>query len=221
MPATKTKNDVVAKMPKVEPVTISAPNMEIIKLPLRGIAPLVIHRFSEKAKQQMVKDQQGGGTTKSKRTREPKDFDALYKAAMYVSDEGWKGIPCAAFRNASIGACRLVGYKMTHAKLAVFIEADGYDATDGTPLVKIETGAAECWIAHARNQTGVTDIRARPMWKQWTATLTVRYDADMFTTQDVVNLVTRVGLQVGICEGRPNSKNSAGLGFGLFEVQND
>jgi hypothetical protein len=35
---------------------------------------------------------------------------------------------------------------------------------------------------------------------------------------DVVNLISRVGLQVGIGEGRPDSKQSAGLGYGLFEI---
>jgi len=31
-------------------------------------------------------------------------------------------------------------------------------------------------------------------------------------------LLARVGMQVGIGEGRPDSKNSAGMGWGLFEV---
>ena len=32
------------------------------------------------------------------------------------------------------------------------------------------------------------------------------------------NLIARVGMQVGVGEGRPDSKQSAGLGFGLFDV---
>jgi hypothetical protein len=30
----------------------------------------------------------------------------------------------------------------------------------------------------------------------------------------------RVGIQVGICEGRPDSKNSAGMGWGTFKLVN-
>jgi hypothetical protein len=48
--------------------------------------------------------------------------------------------------------------------------------------------------------------------------LRIRYDAGMFTSDAMVNLISRVGLQVGIGEGRPDSKNSAGLGYGLFEI---
>jgi hypothetical protein len=42
---------------------------------------------------------------------------------------------------------------------------------------------------------------------------------DQFTHQDVANLMTRVGLQVGLGEGRPDSKNSAGMGWGLFQIE--
>jgi hypothetical protein len=31
--------------------------------------------------------------------------------------------------------------------------------------------------------------------------------------------MARVGLQVGIGEGRPDSKNSAGMGWGLFTIE--
>jgi hypothetical protein len=41
---------------------------------------------------------------------------------------------------------------------------------------------------------------------------------DQFTPEDVANLMARVGMQVGIGEGRPDSKNSAGMGWGLFKI---
>jgi hypothetical protein len=48
--------------------------------------------------------------------------------------------------------------------------------------------------------------------------LRFRYDADQFTASDVVNLIARAGMQVGICEGRPDSSNSTGMGWGTFEI---
>jgi hypothetical protein len=33
-----------------------------------------------------------------------------------------------------------------------------------------------------------------------------------------MNLLARVGMQVGIGEGRPDSRESAGIGFGLFRI---
>jgi hypothetical protein len=46
----------------------------------------------------------------------------------------------------------------------------------------------------------------------------VQYDADQFTATDAANLMTRVGAQVGIGEGRPDSKMSAGMGWGTFKL---
>jgi hypothetical protein len=56
------------------------------------------------------------------------------------------------------------------------------------------------------------------MYREWAARLRIRFDSDQFTAQDVYNLVSRVGLQVGIGAGRPDSKASAGCGFGTFEI---
>ena len=168
--------------------------------------------------EEMKATQEAGSTSRSKKIREAKDFDALYEGAKHTAEEGWEGIHAAAFRNAAISACRAVGFKMTHAKLAFMVLADGFDKVDGAPLVKLTEGKAEKWVAPTRNATGVIDLRSRPMYRKWGTTLKIRYDAGMLTETDIVNLIARVGMQVGIGEGRPDSKQSAGLGFGLFEI---
>ena len=199
-------------------VAITPPDFRHLAIQIRGIAPLVINRFSAKAMEIMKQTQEAGSTARSRKTRESKDFDQLFESAKHVSDDGWEGIHAAAFRNAAISACRACGFKMTHAKLAFSVMQDGFDRVDGAPLVRLTEGVAEQWIAPTRNATGVIDLRSRPMYRQWATTLRIRYDAGMLTDADVVNLISRVGMQVGVGEGRPDSKNSAGLGFGLFEI---
>ena len=70
----------------------------------------------------------------------------------------------------------------------------------------------------ARVETGQPYVTVRAAYHDWAADITIRWDADQFTVEDVSNLLSRVGLQVGIGEGRPDSKNSAGMGWGLFEI---
>ena len=136
-----------------------------------------------------------------------------------VAREGWLGINASAFRNAAISACRVCGFKMTIAKLSLFIIADGYDRVDNLPLVRITKGEPIRHTMHARPKTGGVDIRVRPMWLEgWEAKLNMRWDADQFSADDVFNLMSRVGMQVGIGEGRYDSKESAGLGWGCFRV---
>lgn len=219
--ATKEKEAESSKV-KPEVLTITPPKIEVMALLIRGTAPYVQNRFSQKAMEMMMAAQAAGSQGNKGKKREPKDFQKCYEQAKHISTEGWCGIPAPCFRNAMIDACRLVGFKMTHAKLGVFCIADGSDVVDSTPLVKITKGQPRR-VEHAvRNDSGVADIRSRPLWDiGWEALVRFQYDADMFTKMDIVNLMARVGLQVGIGEGRPNSKNSAGQGWGLFTLVND
>lgn len=216
--ATTTKKAAAAPAATEEIVAIQPPDFRLLELQIEGDSPLVINRFSAKAMDMMRATQEAGSAAKSKKTREPKDFTALFENAKHVSEEGWEGIHAAAFRNGAISACRACGYVMTRAKLAFSVYADGYDRVDGAPLVRLTHGTAEQYVAPTRNATGVVDLRCRPMYRQWGAKLRIRYDAGMLNAADVTNLIMRVGLQVGIGEGRPDSKASAGLGFGLFSV---
>lgn len=185
---------------------------------IRGTAPLVQNRFGARPQQQMKDTQEAGSTTKKGKKREGKDFDALYHDAMHVSKAGWHGIPAPSFRNALISSCRTAGFAMTMAKMTLFCEADGF-GVDGTPLVRITKGEPERLDKPVRNATGVADIRARPMFQAgWEAVVRVKFDGDAFTLEDVANLMVRAGIQNGVGEGRPNSRMSAGMGWGTWEV---
>jgi hypothetical protein len=198
-------------------VVITPPNFGVSVFNLIGVTPLMLNRFSEKAKTQMKNNQQEGEQARKGKKRSSRDFAADYEAAKYTSTEGWLGMPAGAFRTAMIDACRLCGFKMTLAKMTVFIIADGADKFDATPLVRIY-GDPEMNIGPARNADGSCDLRSRPLWKNWNVNLRVQYDADLFTTTDVTNLLLRVSVQVGVGEGRPYSRNSNGKGFGLFRI---
>jgi hypothetical protein len=203
-----------------EAVTIKAPKMGSAVFRIVGSAPYVQNAFPAKAREQMKAKQSAGSQAKKGAKRDPKDFELCYEQAQHISREGWNGIPASGFRSGLISACRLVDFKMTRAKLSLFVVADGFDRLDGTPLVKITKGKPH-YVEHAvRNDSGVADIRPRPMWDEWEANVKLTWDADQFSTQDVANLLMRAGMQVGIGEGRPDSKNSAGMGWGTFTIGN-
>lgn len=221
--STATKNriaEVPAKVgPKGKRIEIAAPNMIEAVFTIRGLVPYVGNKFSAKAQQKIRETQEAGSTSRKGQKREAKDFSAAYEGARHISREGWDGMPASAFRCAMISACRTVGFAMTLAKLAVFCVADGSDREDGTPLVRFTKGKPVMHVGPARNDNGGIDLRARPMFAEgWEAKVRLRFDADILTLADVANLLTRVGLQVGIGEGRPDSKSSAGCGWGLFSV---
>jgi len=198
-------------------LVITPPDIRTIQFKIQGSAPLVINRFSAKARDAMMAAQEAGSQAKSKKARDPKDFEALYNDARHISNEGWDGVHAAAFRNACISACRAANFVMTKAKLCIFIEPDGFDADDLTPLVRIY-GDPKNVISPCRNDNGGTDLRPRPTYFPWAAELRVKYDHGLMSEIDVANLLARAGMQVGIGEGRPDSKKSNGIGNGLFDL---
>ena len=200
-----------------ESITITAPDFGVLHVLIRGTAPLVIERFSKKA--ELMAKMAEGATAKNRKERTARDYEIDAEQARYRHESGWEGANAAAFRAGMISACRLVGFKMTLAKLSVFVEADGFDKIDGLPIVRIY-GESHTFTAHTRNATGVVDVRSRPQYRDWACLLRVRFDRQQFKPVDVYNLISRVGLQVGIGAGRPDSKASAGCGWGTFEVVN-
>jgi hypothetical protein len=218
MPTRKSSTPPDQSVPVQQTVTIKPPRFGIVVFDVVGTAPLVIHRFSHKVQEQMKQKMETGKPSSSRKHREAKLTDTLYEEARYTSREGWDGFNASAIRAAMISACRLVGFKMTLAKLSVFTEADGVDALQPQiPLVRIY-GDPIKQEDMARVETGQPYVTVRAAYHDWRAKIRIRFDMDQFTPEDVANLMARVGMQVGIGEGRPDSKNSAGMGWGLFKI---
>ena len=210
-------------MKSAEPpiITIKPAKFLVAEFKLRGTAPYVSNKFSAEAREMMRAKQVAGSQAKKGAKREGKNFDQKYLESMHHLEGGGFGIPASCFRQAIVSACRIVGFKMTLAKLAVFILHDGLDADPGdrSPLVRITKGAPRPQESYVRLATGVADLACRGLWEPgWELNLRVKYDADMFTSTDIRNLLERVGVQVGLGAGRPDSKTSCGQGWGTFEI---
>jgi len=202
-------------------VQIAPPNLQTVVLNIEGLSPLVIHRFSSKAKQEMADKMQAGSVAKKGKKREAADFTKLYNESRYISNEGWDGFNAACIRAASISACRLVGFKMTLAKLSLFVIPDGYDKVEPEfGLIRI-FGKPRRLESIARVETGACYVTVRACYDDWKAKVQIRFDADQFSISDVTNLLARVGEQVGIGEGRHDSRNSVGMGWGSFRLTNE
>lgn len=213
-----------AEEPKAETILIKAPKFRRAVFILKGTAPYVQQKFSAEAAAQMREGMLQGSQKKKGAKREARDFQKEYLGCMHKGSggdgaDGWYGIPATSIRGAMISACRVVGFKMTLAKLSVFVEQDGFDIEDGSPLIRMTDGEPKYVEHHVRNMNGKVDLRARPMWMPgWQADATIRWDADQFSMADVTNLLSRAGMQVGIGAGRPDSTQSAGMGWGLFKI---
>ena len=184
-----------------------------------GSAPLMMCKFSTVKFNKMKEAQEAGSQKGARKERTAREFDKDFREASYVSREGWHGIPAASFRNGMVSTCKMCGFHMSKAKMSIFIEADGYDAETNDPLVRIHSKAPIKDLRPARNDNGSCDIRARPIYENWSVVVRIRWDEDQFSITDIANLLHRMGCQNGVGEGRAKSKKSTGMGFGSFVLE--
>lgn len=208
-------------------IVIAPLRQGLLYIPIVGVTPLKILRFSQKSRDTMQKTQEAGTQAFSKKKRDPKDFKQGYEDAKYRCTQKlngkkveWLGLNASGVRNGCIETCRMTGYVMTKAKMSIFCVEDGFDDFDSTPLCRIE-GNPEMTIDPVRNSSGVVDLRPRVMFKEWRMTLKIRFDLGQFSPSDIIHLLIRVGQQNGLGEGRPNGTNGAGTGNGIFELDMD
>lgn len=193
------------------PIEATGPAIDVQKIdigkllvPILGTTPLIVHRFSEKAKRQMLDKMQGHRTVK-----EPKNPEAEYQAAFYRFEEGGYGLPIGAFHQATVGAARFYGKDVTMTGLRQFMFMRGEPGVDGISLVRIE--GSEPFMREDVVRVGQgTDLRYRPQFTEWNTILTVLYVKSALTQSSVLSLIDAGGLGVGVGEWRPEKKGEFG-----------
>jgi len=190
-------------------IEISKIGTETLLVPIVGTSPLVMHRFSEKAKRQMLDAMQGRRTPK-----QPKDPEAEYQAAAYRMDDGTYGFPSIAFKAATVSAARFFDKSVTMVSLRQTLFFGGeLSKVEGQLMVPI-TGEPVMREDVVRVGNGGTDLRYRPQFTDWTTVLPVTYVKSMLTRESVLSLIEAGGLGVGVGEWRPEKKGD----FGTFAI---
>lgn len=190
-------------MATVQETPISIPKIDVrqLDITLIGDSPLICHRWSEKARKEMLDKQM----KKAKTAKEAKDPKADYEASLYKMDGGKFGFPCVAFKSAAVGACRFSdGMKMTEARGAFHVVGELAEI-EGTPRMREDM---------VRIAMGTADIRFRGEFPTWRATLRISFNASAISPEQIVNLFNLAGFGVGVGEWRPEKDGS----YGRFHV---
>ncbi len=191
-------------------ISLTRIRREIAEIEVRGTAPLIVHRWSEKARQMMLDAQQG-----KKNPKQPKDPNVDFETSMYRFEDGGHGFPIMAFKSATVkGGARLFGkaVKMTELRQLCTFLSDGL-CTDGTQLTRIISDAPIMREDMVRVGMGTADIRYRAEYRNWSAVLRIEYVPSVIDLSSVVALVDAGGTN-GIGEWRPEKSGS----YGTFEV---
>lgn len=185
-----------------------------VDVPIRGITPVIPHKWSEKALRAMREKQSGSTVQQRHEAKVP--LDEAEGCAYYLPDGVTPGIPATAFKAAIVGAIRLFdGLTMKAGQQMVFTEGVGPDQ-----LIAIEDYTREIREDLPRNANGSPDLRYRYAYYPWKLTLPVRYMPSQIDLTSVLSLVGAAGLG-GVGDWRPSAPKSHTGTFGMFEIDPD
>lgn len=207
-----------AEEARVEQTAIKLARIEATTLlvPIRGTSDLIVHRFSEKAKRQMLDAMQG-----RKSPKEPKDPEAEYQSARYrfrADKDGPEndGMTCIAFKQATVGGARFFdGVTMTALRQSFFVR--GTPGVDGLMLTRLSYEARERREDTVKVGRGGSDLRYRPGFRNWSTTLQVTFVRSMIDKDSILSLIDAGGMGVGVGDWRPEKNGD----FGTYEVDRD
>ena len=192
---------------KTETAEIQKPEIASVVVGIKGLSPVIMHRWSEKAKKEML-DKQMKKTVK-KAAKSPED---QYEGSKYLLDDGRLGFPADAFKKAMIRGAKSLGLVMVDMKGGFFVHGE-YSSKEGRELVEL-VGDVEPREDTVRIGSGVADIRYRPQVLNWTANLNISYNRSAVSFDQIVNMIEAAGYGVGIGDWRPERDGV----FGRFEV---
>jgi hypothetical protein len=209
-------------MTKQREVGIEIPKINIkeAEITIVGDSPLLVHRFSEKAKREILDKQM----KKAKKAKEPRDpvadfIQALHwitpmpkEMTMETFDKAVKegarfGFPSVGVKQSAISAAYRGGLSKDKVSIQGCFHIQG-------ELVEI-VGDLSMREDYCKIPRGGADIVYRGQFDNWKSTFTTRYDDSVYSLDQIVQFINLGGFAVGIGDWRPEK----GGNFGMFHVK--
>lgn len=200
-----------------ETTTIELPRLDVQMLDVTviGDMPLIVHAWSVKAKREMLTKQM----KKAKAAKTAKDPEQDFRDSLYQLPDGGHGFPSVAFKAAAVTACTSVsGVTKVAARQAFHIfgeDIDVHGAFEGTVmrlnLVRILGSSPRMREDMVRVGMGTADLRYRGEYWPWYAKVLVRFNANVLSPEQILNLLNTAGFAVGVGEWRSEKDGQQGL----------
>lgn len=179
---------------------IELPQLEIqtVEITVVGDSPLIMHKWSEKAKS-MMRDKQQKKATQGREAKDPKkEFeDSIHRCA-----DGGPGFPSIGFKAAAVTSCTsIAGVTKVAARQAFHVQGDLVPILGSKPKMREDM---------VRVGMGVADIRYRAEFWPWHATLKISYNTRALSIEQIMNLLNTAGFGVGVGEWRPERDGQYG-----------
>lgn len=214
--ATKTTKAAVNEVVEIPALDIKIANIRIV-----GDSPLIMHKWSEKAKKEILDKQMKVAKSKGHDAKSPmadfinsmywlegepeeKTQEAFEKA---IANGARFGFPATAVKAAAVAAAyRAEIVKNKVSMNGAFHIMGEFVEIHGTPIIREDM---------VKVGMGTADIRYRGEFPTWWAEFTVRYNAGVLSLQQLINMISMGGFACGIGEWRAEKGGT----FGMYHVE--
>ena len=207
-----------AKMMKMPKITVEEQKIKIpplafalANITLIGDTPLLVNKFSEKSKVEMLEKQM----KRAKAAKPARDPEAEVQAALYVIESKstkkakFYGIPAGGLKNCCVSACRFIsGVPMTIARGAFQIISDN---PENLIEIKGSKPVIDERIVRIGGFKKTAMVRFRPRFDEWSLSFKVKYNQSIISPEQLLNLFENAGFAVGLCEHRPEKNGNNGM----------
>lgn len=198
-------NGVQATVPAAKQVQIPQLRRVFIEARIKGVTPLICHRYSETNLQSM-QDAQGGA---AKTKKPPRDPEREFQEAQYHLPNGDHGFPAIGIKKSMVLAGqRFADEKGTELYGALTIPGE-YLAIESPNPPKMRTDRV---VLSGASRTA--SIAYRPEYWPWEIAVPISFNATFISLDQVINLLSIAGFSVGIGDWRVDKKGN----FGTWEV---
>ena len=210
---------------KVEVIEIKPIEIKKTTIRIVGDTPLIMHKWAEKAKREILEKHMKKTKTTAKEAKNPvEDFiNSMYWLTTPPEDmneEGYErainqgarfGFPVSAFKQAAISAA----YRMGWAKDKMSLRGAFFIDSDENQMIEIFSDPPVMREDMVRVGMGAPDIRFRGEFRNWWADLTISYNANgPHTLEQIINIINAGGYVCGVGEWRPERDGQ----YGMFHV---
>lgn len=206
----------------VETIEIRPVEIETVGIRIVGDTPLIMHRWSEKAKREILDKEMGKAKAPREKKRPINDFcrsmywmqnepaeDATDEEIMAAVEDGRWGFPVTAIKQAAISAAFRSGMSKDKVSLqaAFFIVGEGEEQ-----LAEVKGDKPHIREDMVRVGMGSADIRYRGEFNNWYMDLTIRYNKNgQYSLEQILNIINLGGYGCGIGEWRPEKSGQNGM----------
>lgn len=213
---------------QIKPLEVSKINITVV-----GDTPLIMHKWSAKAKKEMLDAQMGKKKGKAKEAKNPvydfvqsiywlgdepqitsdmspEESQEVYNQFMQNNTPRFR-FPVTAFKQAALSGAYRMGWSKDKVSLrgVFFIESD----PDG--MIEIQSDAPVMREDMVRIGMGTADIRYRGEFRNWSAKMTLSYNKNgNYDLESIINMINAGGYICGVGEWRPEKDGT----YGMFHV---